>query len=164
MQYCPRCIDSVGKWHMLAEQYLYLCHEVAHTFGLDHQSTDESSKNSCIDYFSNTGANAGSTVNTKPNAHNFSELNTIYERHNTTTTIASVPGPMAASAQGGADVDVTDDSTSWGSLMKQSANGRSSTYERYNGDGSVTRTHVYWTIEAAANCPSCDQRRDFAHR
>ena len=27
-------------------------------------------------------------------------------------------------------------------------------------DGSKTVTHVFWTIEAAANCPSCDHRYD----
>ncbi len=55
-----------------------MCQEVAHTFGLDHQSTDGSSQNSCMDYFSNTGSNAGSTLSTKPNAHDRDELNTIY--------------------------------------------------------------------------------------
>ena len=55
-----------------------MCQEVAHTFGLDHQSEDGSSLNTCIDYFSNTGANAGSALSTKPNPHDFDELNTIY--------------------------------------------------------------------------------------
>ena len=34
-----------------------MCQEVAHTFGLDHQSEDGSSQDTCMDYFSNTGAN-----------------------------------------------------------------------------------------------------------
>src|SRR3982750_1253240 len=55
-----------------------MCQEVAHTFGLDHQSTDGSSQDSCMDYFSNTGANASSTLSTKPNKHDFDELNVIY--------------------------------------------------------------------------------------
>src|SRR5262245_37753318 len=53
---------------------LSMCQEVAHTFGLDHQSTDGSSLDTCMDYFSNTGVNAGSTLSTKPNAHDFQEL------------------------------------------------------------------------------------------
>lgn len=134
-----------------------MCQEVAHTFGLDHQSTDGSSQNSCMDYFSNTGANATSTASTKPNAHDFSELNTIYSHLDATSTVASFGATLAA-AQGHADVDVSDDATSWGALVRQSANGRSSTYERYNTDSSVTVTHVYWTAEAAARCPSCDHR------
>jgi hypothetical protein len=155
---------NTATYNTVNERQHVMCQEVAHTFGLDHQSTDGSSQNSCMDYFSTVGANAGSTLSTKPNAHDFAELNTIYGHRDTTTTVASTPGTMATAAQGGANVDISDDSATWGSLVKQSVNGRSSTYERYNGDGSVTRTHVYWTIEAAANCASCDHRRDFLHR
>ena len=129
-----------------------MCQEVAHTFGLDHQSTDGSSLNTCMDYFSNTGANAGSTLSTKPNAHDFEELNIIYAHLDTVSTVAAQTG-RAASAS-----DETDDPNSWGRLVSQSGNGRSSTYDRFNSDGSITVTHVYWTNEAAAYCSSCDHR------
>jgi len=129
-----------------------VCQEVAHTFGLDHQSTDGSSQNSCMDYFSNTGANAGSTLSTKPNQHDFDELNIIYAHLDSTTTVAASK-PSAGSAS-----EITDDPSSWGRLVSQSANGRSSEYERFNGDGSKTVTHVYWTLESVAKCPSCDHR------
>jgi hypothetical protein len=133
-----------------------MCQEVAHTFGLDHQSTDGSSQNSCMDYFSNTGANATSTLSTRPNAHDFDELNIIYAHLDSTTTVSGF-GALPTTATG-AKVDIDDDPVSWGQLVRQSANGRSSTYERYNSDSSVTATHVYWTIEAAARCASCDHR------
>ncbi len=136
------------------EKLHVVCQEVAHTFGLDHQSTDGSSLNTCMDYFSNTGANATSTLSTKPNAHDFEELNIIYAHLDTTTTVAA----MAAMAASAVSVDVDDDPNSWGQLTKQSINGRSSTYERHNWDGSKTITHVYWTNEAAASCTSCDHR------
>jgi hypothetical protein len=142
------------------ERQHVMCQEVAHTFGLDHQSTDGSSQNSCMDYFSNTGANAGSTLSIKPNQHDFDELKTIYGHLDSSTTAAA----MAAMAAQSADVDVTDDSASWGALVSQSPNGRSSTYERYNQDGSVTRSHVFWTFEAAEKCMSCDHRRDYIQR
>lgn len=134
-----------------------MCQEVAHTFGLDHQSEDGSSQNSCMDYFSNTGANAGSTLSTKPNAHDFAELNLIYAHLDSSTTVAAIAA-AALAAKGHVDVDISDDPASWGQLKSQSPHGRSSTYERYNQDGSKTITHVYWTIEAATNCPSCDHR------
>jgi hypothetical protein len=136
------------------ERLHVMCQEVAHTFGLDHQSTNGSSQNSCMDYFSNTGANAGSTLSTKPNAHDFDELNIIYAHLDSTTTVAAMSA-LAASAP-----EVTNDPNSWGHLRSQSANGRSSTYERFHSDGSQAITHVYWTIEAAANCPACDHRYD----
>ncbi|MDP9224897.1 MAG: hypothetical protein M3P18_13840 [Actinomycetota bacterium] len=132
-----------------------MCQEVAHTFGLDHQSTDGSSQNSCMDYFSNTGTtNAGSTLSTKPNQHDFDELNIIYAHLDSTTTVAATTS-LAGSAS-----EVSDDPNSWGQLVSQSKNGRSSTYEQFERDGSKTVTHVYWTLEAAANCPSCDHRFD----
>ena len=134
------------------EKLHVVCQEVAHTFGLDHQSTDGSSQNSCMDYFSNTGANATSTLSTKPNAHDFEQLNTIYAHLDSTTTVAAMAAMAAAASE------VGDDASSWGQLMSQSANGRSSTYERHNWDGSKTITHVYWTLEAVTSCPGCDHR------
>lgn len=128
-----------------------MCQEIAHTFGLDHQSTDGSSQNSCMDYFSNTGANAGSILSTKPNQHDFDELNLIYAHLDTTTTVLATAASSSAN-------DIGDDPNSWGMLISQSGNGRSSTYENTNRDGSKTVTHVFWTLEAAAKCPSCDHR------
>ena len=136
------------------ERLHVMCQEVAHTFGLDHQSTDGTSLNTCMDYFSNTGTNATITASTQPNMHDFEELNSIYGHLDSTTTVA------AAATLAAAGVDVTDDPNSWGHLVSQSANGRSSTYERFNADGSKTVTHVYWTIETSARCPSCDHRFD----
>lgn len=152
---------NTATYNNVNEREHVMCQEVAHTFGLGHQSEDGSSQNSCMDYFSNTGANAGSTVSTKPNSHDFSMLNSIYAHLDSTTTVAATPGAVGSAAAGGVDVDVSDDPASWGALMKQSANGRSSTYQRHNQDGSITLTHVFWTNEAAANCPSCDHRRQY---
>ena len=133
-----------------------MCQEVAHTFGLDHQSTDGSSQDSCMDYFSNTGVNAGSPLSTRPNQHDFDELNIIYAHLDSTTTVAATTSKSAASED-------DDDPNSWGMLVSQSKNGRSSTYEAYNHDGSKKATHVYWTSEAATKCPGCDHRYDNGH-
>ena len=143
---------NTAKYNNPNEREHVMCQEVAHTFGLDHQSTDGTSQNTCMDYFSNTGVNASSTLSTKPNQHDFDELNTIYAHLDGTTTVAGM------AAAGSAAVDVTDDPNSWGQLVSQSRSGRSSTYERFERDGSKTVTHVYWTSESAASCPSCDHR------
>ncbi len=129
-----------------------MCQEVAHTFGLDHQSTNGDSLNTCMDYFSNTGANADNPASTKPNAHDFAQLRTIY---------AHMDGAQFVATEAGSDssvVDITNESSSWGQLVHQSSNGRSSVYERHNTDGSKTVTHVYWTHEAAESCAACDHR------
>ena len=139
-----------------------VCQEVAHTFGLDHQSTDGSSQNTCMDYFSNTGSDAGSTVSTQPNQHDFDDLNTIYAHLDSSGTVEQLAAEVAAMSQGpsAANRDISDDPQSWGQLVRQSANGRSSHYERENGDGSKNATHVFWTVEAATRCPGCDHRHD----
>jgi hypothetical protein len=143
---------NTAKYNNPNEREHVMCQEVAHTFGLDHQSTDGSSLNTCMDYFSNTGVNAGSTLSTKPNAHDFEELRIVYAHLDSTTTVVGM------TAQGATASEVSADPNSWGQLMSQSHNGRSSTYERVERDGSATVTHVYWTSEAAASCPSCDHR------
>ena len=143
---------DLSTYNNTNEREHVMCQEVAHTFGLAHQDESGKSLNTCMDYFSNTGANAGSTLSTKPNAHDFAELETIYAHLDSSTTLASTASPATLG------VDITDDPNSWGQLMSQSANGRSSTYERANRDGSFTLTHVFWTEEAAADCPGCDHR------
>ena len=146
---------NTATYNNTNEREHLMCQEVAHTFGLDHQSTDGSSQNSCMDYFSNTGANAGSTLSTRPNAHDFQELGIIYQHLDSTSTVAAM-----AAMQASHGVDISDDANSWGQLMRQSNSGRSSEYHRFNSDGSMTVTHVYWSLEAAAACPSCDHRYD----
>ena len=134
------------------EKLHVMCQEIGHTFGLDHQSTSGASLNTCMDYFSNTGANAGSTLSTHPNQHDYDELVTIYSHLDSFTTIGAPTSGASARSE------VTDNPDTWGTLVSQSKNGRSSTYERGNSDGSITATHVYWTLEATTLCQECDHR------
>jgi len=64
-----------------------ICQEIGHTFGLDHQSTDGTSLNTCMDYYHNTSAS--DTKSTHPNQHDYDELVTIYTHLDSTTTIGS---------------------------------------------------------------------------
>lgn len=136
------------------EKLHVMCQEIGHTFGLGHTSEDGSSQNTCMDYFSNTGANAGSTLSTHPNSHDYAQLESIYAHLDSFTTIGASANQSANAA------DDSNDSNNWGQLVSQSRNGRSSTYERGNSDGSKTVTHVYWTLEAAERCHQCDHRYD----
>ncbi len=136
------------------EKLHVMCQEIGHTFGLGHTSEDGSSQNTCMDYFSNTGANAGSTLSTHPNSHDYAQLESIYAHLDSSTTVAASANQSAGAS------DTSNDPNSWGQLMSQSKNGRSSTYERGNSNGSKTVTHVFWTLEAAERCPQCDHRYD----
>ncbi len=77
------------------EKLHVMCQEVGHTFGLGHTSENGSSQNTCMDYFSNTGANAASTLSTHPNAHDDEQLASIYSHVDATTTLKSVSTGMA---------------------------------------------------------------------
>lgn len=138
------------------ERLHVMCQEIGHTFGLDHQSTNGSSQNTCMDYFSNTGANAGSTLSTHPNQHDYDELVTIYSHLDSSSTIGFTV--FSAAAAPPLTDEVTNDKETWGSLVRQSSNGRSSTYQRLHSNGSKTITEVYWTEEAAQRCRACDHR------
>ncbi|MBA4182790.1 MAG: hypothetical protein H0X49_02100 [Acidobacteria bacterium] len=134
------------------EKLHVMCQEIGHTFGLGHTSEDGSSQNTCMDYFSNTGANATSTLSTRPNQHDYDMLSSIYAHLDSTTTIGFT------ALNGSSASEVTNEPNSWGRLTSQTANGRSSTYKREHYDGSETATHVFWTEEAAERCRDCDHR------
>lgn len=141
-----------------------MCQEIGHTFGLDHTSTNGSSQNTCMDYFSNTGANAGSTLSTHPNQHDYDELAIIYAHTDSTSTIGRLLiqnekiNPALFDFRTRAVDEVTDDANTWGRLVSQTKNGRGSTYERFLSDGSKMETHVLWTEEAVVSCRGCDHR------
>ena len=134
------------------EKLHVMCQEIGHTFGLGHTSEDGSSQNTCMDYFSNTGANATSTLSTRPNQHDYDQLASIYAHLDTTTTIGL--SAFAVNAFG----DDPDAPHNWGQLVSQSVNGRSSYYELDRGNGNKTLRHVFWTEEAADRCSGCDHR------
>ncbi len=130
-----------------------MCQEVAHTFGLDHQSTDGSSQNSCMDYFSNTGSNAGSTLSTKPNQHDFDELNTIYAHLDSVNTysLQATLNNKAASLSVPTRW-VGDDLTEvWqlGTPVEWDHKGRATTFvlslgTNHEGQDETILSHIFW--------------------
>lgn len=138
------------------EKLHVMCQELAHTFGLDHQDDTGASLDTCTDYFSNTGDNAGSDASTAPNAHDFEELNLIYLHTDGGSTLAASATSNPARAKSAASPGV--DPSTWGALIAQSGNGRSSVYEAFDAQGKRVLTHVYWTAEAVAGCAPCDHR------
>ena len=79
--------SSSYQYNNTAEMQHVICQEIGHTFGLDHQSTDGTPLNTCMDYYHNTSAS--DTVSTHPNKHDYDELATIYAHLDSTTTIGA---------------------------------------------------------------------------
>lgn len=148
---------STATYNNPNEKRHVVCQEVAHTFGLGHQSEDGTSLNTCMDYYSNTGANAGDVRSTIPNYHDYEQLSLIYNAH--TDSVSSVSSTAKALATQ-ADTNASDDDNprQWGQLLHQSTSGRSSVYEQTLENGNKIVRHVLWTEETAAKCPACDHR------
>ena len=130
---------NTATYNTPAWRALVTCQEIGHTFGLDHQSTDGSSLNTCMDYYHNTSAS--DTKSTHPNQHDYDELVTIYTHKDSFTTVGSVPAGKLPAAVANADVSTP---AQWGKLVKQSRDGRSAIYERDFGRGNKVVTFVIW--------------------
>ena len=127
------------------ERLHVMCQEIGHALGLDHQSEDGSSLNTCMDYFSNTGANALSTLSTHPNQHDYDQLVTIYTHlDDTNTVLSSTSGGSRGKSVGvGQDIDPANQSA-WGRAVRQDARGNNSLYERNLGNGEKLVTFITW--------------------
>ncbi len=119
------------------------CQEIGHTFGLDHQSTNGTSLDTCMDYFSNTGVNTASTLSTHPNQHDYDELGIIYGHNDSFTTILSAINGGGKPAVVGQNID-SNDPSAWGRAVKQDVHGHNSLYERDLGNGEKLFTFVTW--------------------
>lgn len=121
------------------ERLHVMCQEVGHTFGLGHTSENGTSQNTCMDYFSNTGTNAGSTLSTHPNQHDYDQLDTIYAHLDSTSTVGAVSGAAAPT--------VGDDRAAWGREVFRAPDGSHSFFERDFGGGNRVLTHVTWALD-----------------
>lgn len=107
-----------------------ICQEIGHAWGLGHQDESGADLNTCMDY-------ARALDNPHPNAHDYQQLETIYNSHlDSTTTIKSMPPGFA-----NADMHAVEN---WGTKVRESADGRSALYERDFGNGYKIFTFVFW--------------------
>ena len=106
-----------------------ICQEIGHDWGLGHQDESGADLNTCMDY-------ANALDNPSPNAHDYTQLETIYAHLDSSTTIASAPAGFAS-----ADVHAQEN---WGQKIAESADGRSALFIRDFGKGFKIFTFVFW--------------------
>ncbi len=125
---------NTAQYNTPAWRNVVSCQEVGHTLGLDHQDEvfTNPDLNTCMDYSNNPAPNQ------HPNAHDYEQLATIYTHLDTTTTISAQT--VAAVA------DVGDSPATWGRPIHFDRQGRPNIFERIDGPGRATITHVFWAL------------------
>lgn len=125
---------NTSTYNTSAWRNLVMCQEVGHTFGLGHQDENFTNPNlgTCMDYANNP---SGPPSNEHPNAHDYEQLELIYNHFDTITTVG-----QAVSSRGQNTAD-TDDR---GSVISEDHNGRPSLYERDLGNGAKLFTFILW--------------------
>jgi hypothetical protein len=93
-----------------------------------------------MDYTNNPGTNQ------HPNAHDYDELGIIYQHLDSTTTVGQTVNGSAAF-----DADDDDQPQNWGTLVRQSRDGRTSVFELDLGNGHKIVRHVIWALELNGN-------------
>jgi hypothetical protein len=134
---------DTATYNTPAWRRLVMCQEIAHDFGLDHQDEtfDNENLGSCMDYTNDPDGGVGGAVNDDPsnehpNNHDYSQLLTIYEHKDSTTTVS----PLGVETAGQSD----DGPAAWGRLVRSNANNRVQVYELDLGRGQKKITHVFW--------------------
>jgi hypothetical protein len=124
---------SQATYNTPAYRRLVMCQEVGHTFGLDHQDTNQTNANlgTCMDYTRNP---AGPPSNEHPNSHDFAQLQTIYSHIDSFSTTGA--DSLAA---------LDNSPSSWGRLVSgtNKSAGSTATYMRTVGRDLVV-TLVIW--------------------
>lgn len=125
---------DTAQYNTPAWRALVTCQEVGHDYGLGHQDEafDNPNLNTCMDYTNNPASNQ------HPNAHDYEQLLLIY---NHAESAAALPGAGAAAL-----ADSGDTPAEWGRAVAFDRQGRPTYFERIDGPGRKTLTHVFWAI------------------
>src|SRR5688500_14822448 len=119
---------------------LVMCQEVGHDFGLGHQDERNGNTNlgSCMDYTSypDGGGTGGALSNRAPNAHDYAQLDTIYNHTDASNSYFSTYGIMtdaiarSGSQFPGAGIEDLLEPWQWGTPVAWDDSGRAIRYER----------------------------------
>ncbi len=142
---------NTARYNTPGWKHLVMCQELGHTFGLGHVNETYNTPNlgTCMDYTNDPDGKAADPdqlSNEYPNAHDYKQLETIYNGHadSTSTIRTSAASRMPPAAN---QIDFND-RREWGRMIRTSRDGRFAIYERDLGikDGKRHKviTHVIW--------------------
>jgi hypothetical protein len=131
------------------EKQHVMCQEVGHTWGLDHQDTSGALYYTCMDYFSNTGANATNTASTTPDQGDYDQLRCIYDPLAVGTLSSTTNGiPHSCPSTGHLDSTTTIGAAvgagAAASAIPSWANPSESVYVDQLANGMTQVTYVRW--------------------
>lgn len=147
-----------APYNSAAWRALVSCQEIGHDFGLDHQDETFNNTNlgTCMDY---TNAPDGGVVNgfnygpanRHPNAHDYAELNAIYNHDDGfTTATASTNFGIRQVGRGvpqtPPSAGIGDSPAEWGQAIHRDSLGRPDMFIKDYGNGHRALTHVFWAI------------------
>jgi hypothetical protein len=123
---------NTAQYNTPAWRALVTCQEIGHDYGLDHQDENfnNANLNTCMDYTNNPASNQ------HPNAHDYQQLLDIYNH-----VESAFAAPSAA-----ATAEVGNTPAEWGRAVRFLADGRPHVFERDDGPGRKTITHVFWAL------------------
>jgi hypothetical protein len=123
---------NTAQYNTPSWRALVMCQEIGHDYGLGHQDEDfaTDNTNSCMDYTSAPGGNE------HPDAHDYEQLLAIYNH-----VESAFPANSAAAA-----TDTFDTPAEWGRAIGFMRDGRPHVFERVDGPGQRTITHVFWAV------------------
>ena len=125
---------SMPQYNSDSWRQLVTCQEIGHDYGLGHQDEDfnTDNTNSCMDYTSNPAGNES------PDAHDYQQLLDIYNHTEAASVVIGGPGRSG--------MDVGDTPAEWGRAIHFTKDGRPDVFERVDGPGQRTITHVFWAL------------------
>ena len=129
---------NTAQYNTPSWRALVTCQEIGHDYGLGHQDEDfaTDNTNSCMDY---TSLPAG---NESPDAHDYQQLLAIYNHLESAASMT-----FGGNGAGGA-AEVGDSPADWGRAIHFTRDGRPDVFERIDGPGRKTITHVFWALGA----------------
>lgn len=124
---------NMAQYNTPAWRAAVMCQEIGHDYGLGHQdeNSNDDRTTSCMEYTNNPVGNE------HPDAHDYEQLVAIY---NHAESGAAVMGGGSSAAETG------DTPAEWGRAVHFMKDGRPDVFERIDGPGQKTITHVYWAI------------------